>query len=523
MLHKASSDGARENGLEDLRVLLTAEEAFPEMERAFLAAKTEVWAGFRVFDLWTKLRSEEGRAVGETWFDLIVAVLKRGVALKFVLSDFDPIFAPALHRAAWKARRAFIAAGEVAGKGAKLSVVNSTHASRVGTLPRLLLWPRVWRELVWQARTLNAMPSDARALRLEASPGLRQWLVEMPGGTLRACRWPPPPLIPGTHHQKIAVFDRDLLCIGGLDLDERRYDDTDHRRRRDKTWHDVQVFCRGKVVAEAQAHMETFLGTVAGGDDPPETRLLLRTLSRRRRFDPLFLAPKPIVREIAEAHHAMIGRAKRLIYLETQFFRDRPLAGALAKAARANPDLGLILILPAAPEDVAFEGNTGSDARFGEFLQARCIETVSEAFGERAAICSPVRPQGLSGRGRDVLYGAPIIYVHAKVSIFDDTEAIVSSANLNGRSLLWDTEAGVALDREEDVKALRRRVFAHWLPEDAGDEFFDTARAPGAWSELASDNAERDPDERRGFVVPHDPEPARAFGRRLPGVPDAFV
>ncbi len=43
---------------------------------------------------------------------------------------------------------------------------------------------------------------------------------------------------------------------------------------------------------------------------------------------------------------------------------------------------------------------------------------------------------------RDRLGGAPMIYVHAKVSIFDRSAAIVSSANLNGRSLRWDTEAG---------------------------------------------------------------------------------
>ena len=509
--------------LQDLQVLITASEVYPAMERAFLSARREIWAGYRVFDLSTKLRSDEGRAVGETWFDLIVHTLSRGVSLHFVLSDFDPVFAPELHRASWKARRAFIAAAEAAGPDAKLSVVNSTHAARIGTLPRGVLWPRVWRQVARKARELNRMPSDERARYLEVAPGLRQWLCETPGGTLRAKRWPPPPLIPGTHHQKMSVFDRERLCIGGLDLDERRYDDKDHRRARDETWHDVQVFCRGTVVDEAQRHLETFLGTIADGDEPPPTTRLLRTLSRRRTADRLFLGPKPVVSEIAAAHHDWIGRARQLIYLETQYFRDRAIAGALAKAARANPDLGLILVLPAAPEDVAFVGNTGSDARFGEFLQAECLKTVTAAFGDRAAVLSPVRPTRLSGKGRDVLCGSPIIYVHAKVSIFDDAAAIVSSANLNSRSLLWDTETGVALARTENVHHLRRRVFTHWLPGDAEARLFDIAEAPRAWAELARDNADCAPEDRRGFLVPHDPRPAQAFGRRLPGVPDAMV
>ena len=523
MLKQAPTDPEADAGLEDLQVLITGEEAYPEMERAFLGATTEIWASFRIFDLFTKLRSEEGRRVGDTWFDLVVHVLRCGVKLRVVLSDFDPIFAPKLHRSAWAARRAFIAAAEVAGPEAPIKLTNATQSARVGALPRLFLWPRVWREVARQARALNALPAEERARRLETSPGLCLWLKEKPGGTLFARKWPPPPLIPGTHHQKIAVFDRTRLCIGGLDLNERRYDDKGHRRSRDETWHDVQIMCSGPVAEEAQRHLETFLETVATGARPPPTKRLLRTLSRRRRFGLAFLGPRPVVSELAEAHHRMIRKAERLIYLETQFFRDRAAADALAGAAATNPDLGLILVLPAAPEDVAFDGATGSDARFGEYLQATCIDTVTQAFGDRAAICSPVRPERLTGRGRDVFRGSPIIYVHAKVSIFDDAAAIVSSANLNGRSLLWDTEAGLALDRPEDVAALRARVFAHWLPEDAGGEFYKLGDAPRAWAKLAHDNAERPPEDRRGFLVPYDVRPAKAFGRWLPGIPDAMV
>ena len=116
----------------DLRVLITAEEAYPEMERAFLAARSEIWGCFRVFDLATKLRSAEGKAIGTDWFDLILHVLKRGVAIRMVLSDFDPIFAPRLHRMSWKARRAFIAVSELAGPSAQLHVTNATHSARVG-------------------------------------------------------------------------------------------------------------------------------------------------------------------------------------------------------------------------------------------------------------------------------------------------------------------------------------------------------------------------------------------------------
>lgn len=113
--------------------------------------------------------------------------------------------------------------------------------------------------------------------------------------------------------------------------------------------------------------------------------------------------------------------------------------------------------------------------------------------------------------------------MHAKLSVFDDTAALVSSANLNGRSFRWDTEVGVMLDRAEDVAQIRRRCFEHWLPEGAAEAFFDPATAVAAWRELARENAGRDPAKRDGFILPYSLAPARRFGRNLPGIPEDIV
>lgn len=507
----------------ELQILITAAEAYPAMERAFLDAKTEIWAGFRVFDLFTKLRSDEGRAIGETWFDLIVHVLEKGVSIHFVLSDFDPILAPNLHCSSWKARRAFIAAGELAGPEASLHVVNATHSARVGVLPSLLMWPAVIRRIARHARNLNKMPAEKRAKQLTCMPGLRAVLNEEPGGRLKSRKWPPPELVPGSHHQKITVIDRDCLFIGGLDLDERRYDDLGHNRKRDETWHDVQLMCRGKVVEAAQCHLEGFLDVVRGTRTAAGPSRLLRTLSRQRRVQFPFIGPHPLIDELSQAHIHAIRLARKLIYIETQFFRDKQIANELAKAAARHSDLHLILVLPGAPEDVAFDGATTSDARYGEYLQAKCVRRVQKAFGQRVAILSPVKPQPIAGRGRDVLCGSPIIYVHAKVAIFDDARAIVSSANLNGRSLRWDTEAGIEIDQPDHVRDLRSRVFRHWQGRNTADPFFDLHSAAGAWKARAESNATAAPTAREGFLVPYDVRPAEAFGYPVPGIPHEMV
>jgi phospholipase D1/2 len=508
-------------------VLLTAAEAFPAFERAVLSARREVWGSFRIFDLDTRLRSSEARLIGETWFDLMVHTLKRGVRVRVVLTDFDPVVRPRLHALTWRSVRQFSGAREIAGPRADLDIVPSLHSARTRLLPRLAVAPLALWTLRKGCRWLTGLTPDQRAAMLRDLPGLARYVKVLGDGSVAPRYLSVPELFPATHHQKLAVIDRRKLYIGGIDLNERRYDTPAHDRPGRETWQDVQMMLEGEVAEEAQAHLESFLSSVDGRSDPPPTRQLLRTLSRRRRRSRVQFGPKPVLRQILDRHRLLIRRSRRLIYLETQFLRDRSVTRALVDAARANPDLGLILILPAAPEEVAFSASDDLDFRYGEFLQARCLRKVRGAFGTRAFIGTAAQPRPAarrySGSSRDRLRGAEIVYIHSKVSIFDDTAAIVSSANLNGRSLHWDTEAGVILSAQADVAALRRKVFAHWLPEDAGEAFFDSRSAVASWRRLAIRNARREPAEREGFVMPYDLKAAEAFGVNLPAIPEEMV
>ncbi|MFD3191514.1 phospholipase D-like domain-containing protein [Sedimentitalea sp. HM32M-2] len=506
---------------DDLQILLTAHEAYPEFERLFLAARREVSMGFRIFDPATRLRSPEARRIGETWLDLIQHGLRRGLRVTLVLTDFDPVAVPHDHRDSWASIRALIAAGELSGHPGHLRVRAAMHPARVGLGPRCLLWPRAWLELRATARDLNRLTPDQRHQFLREAPRLRPYLQER-RGRLRARLWPIPQLAPATHHQKLAVFDRNTVYIGGLDLNERRYDTQRHDQEAAQTWHDVQLILRGTVAEQAALHLDTFEAT-AHGHPPPDLSQLLRTISRRRRWAAPFISPRPFLTELAAAHVRLAGDARRLIYLETQYFRDRHLARHLARQARAEPGLGLILILPAAPEEVAFADAPGSESRFGEYLQARCLRIIRRAFGARLFVGAPAQPRAYDTGDRTSLFGAPIVYLHSKVSIFDDRAAIVSSANLNGRSLYWDTEAGVLLTRPAQIVRLKRRCFAHWLGPDAPDAFFAPATAVQAWRQRALQNAARPPVRRSGFILPYVTRPAWRFGRNLPGVPEEMV
>ena len=120
-------------------VLLTAQEAYPALEAEFMRAQRDIIAGFRVFDPWTTLRSDEARRIGKTWFDLIAATLDRGVRIEMILSDFDPVVRPSMHAYAWACLRGLIAAGDASDHPELLTARTSMHPARVGILPRLVM------------------------------------------------------------------------------------------------------------------------------------------------------------------------------------------------------------------------------------------------------------------------------------------------------------------------------------------------------------------------------------------------
>lgn len=293
------------------RPFITAYEAYPELERLFLGAKTEIWAGFRIFDLRTKLRSPEGQAIGETWYDLIVHRLRAGVKFHLILADFDPALATTLHRGTWRTVRQFCAAREAAG-GDGLDLLPVRQPARAGLVPRILFSPAVLARAAREIRELDDADEDERREALTATVGLRPWIRDEEKGGFQFRFWPIPDIHPGTHHQKLAIFDRSTLFIGGLDLNERRYDDPNHNRAGEQTWHDVVVVTKEPAcVAAAQAHLEALLG---GMEPPPAQRggnpRFVRTISRDGSHRPFQLSPVPFIRENPRPSTARSSRAR---------------------------------------------------------------------------------------------------------------------------------------------------------------------------------------------------------------------
>ncbi len=521
---KAWRDQERDRTAPQPELLLTAAEAFPRLEQIVLGAQDRVAASFRVFDPTTTLRSDAGRAIGKTWSDLIAHTLGRGVRMEIIVSDFDPVARYAMHHQAHLSVARMKEAAARSGRADLLTVRTAMHGARVGWLHRLALAPMVNRYLKDIARMLNDLNADERDAHFDLSSALPKLVRRDAQGRARPKPAHKHAVHPVTHHQKLLVADGHVLYVGGLDLNDRRYDGPDHRQIGSQTWHDVQIVLHGEVAGDAERHIQSFEAETSGIARPSPKSRLLRTVSAKRAPWAQRLGPKPLINELQERHLAEIARAERLIYLESQFLRDRHVAAALAERARQVSDLRLIAILPAAPEEVAFENSTSLDSRFGEAMQAYCVDKVARAFGDRAVFCAPAMPKVAPPDGtRGTHHAAPIVYVHAKVSIFDDACAIVSSANLNGRSFRWDTEAGITVTEPEEVREIRHRLMAHWLPDDPHPSLFGFDTAAQGWRRLANANAEAPPLERKGFLLPFPLESARRFGVPLPFLPQEMV
>ena len=168
----------------------------------------------------------------------------------------------------------------------------------------------------------------------------------------------------------------------------------------------------------------------------------------------------PEVRECEALHLAGIAAARDCIYMENQYFTSEAMAAALA-ARLAEPDGPAVLLISSEHSPSYFDQMTMDRTRQG------FIDTLKAAdrWGRFQAY-APVTAMGLT------------IIVHAKLTIIDDRLLRVASANLNNRSLGFDTECDLSLEAEDPraartIAAARTRLLAHWL--GCADEVVEAA------------------------------------------------
>lgn len=271
----------------------------------------------------------------------------------------------------------------------------------------------------------------------------RMWMVN--GISFRFDSHHPPGC---SHHQKIAVFDRQLAVCGGIDLTYDRWDTREHladdpRRvnwpgNTHGPWHDITVMMEG-AIAGALFELCDARWQLAGGDPldrpaPSATNPWPKALATDFEDVEIGLSRTRTangevteVREVEDLFLAHFARAKYFIYIENQYFTSRKIAEAIA-ARLTEPDPPEIVIVHPRHADGWLEQQAMDHARD---LVATAVEECDAH--DRFEVYVPHTDE------------TPI-YVHAKLMIVDDEVLRIGSSNLNNRSLGLDSECDTMLD-----------------------------------------------------------------------------
>jgi phosphatidylserine/phosphatidylglycerophosphate/cardiolipin synthase-like enzyme len=274
------------------------------------------------------------------------------------------------------------------------------------------------------------------------------------------------------HHQKVVVIDDRVAFCGGGDIAVDRWDTPghlDHDRRRimpdqecHAPRHEVMMMVDGDA---ARALGDHFRARWAAGNDgeaiapPPDAggdpwpdhvpAHLIHPRIAISRTEPPWRG-QPAHDEIAKLALASIAAAKEIIYLENQYFTSPVITEALARRL-GEPDGPEVVLIATGVSPSWFDRATMDHARGAMVWRLRA----ADVFGRFRALY-PTTRQGVK------------IIVHSKTSVFDDRLARVGSANLNNRSLGFDTEIELVVPGEDDetrmnLAAFRDRLVGHFM------------------------------------------------------------
>ncbi len=290
----------------------------------------------------------------------------------------------------------------------------------------------------------------------------------------------------GAHHQKFVVIDGQFSFLGGLDLCDHRWDDRSHhdpnplrvsRGAPHRPFHDVQAYAASPDLGARLTQLFAARWQSAGGEpllldsptgsfvqyQPPAATPLAAGRVALSRVDPKG-APDGTqhCREITDLTLDAIASARRLIYVETQYFSSQEIGDALAARLRATDrePLDVVLVLNEHAETVKEEIAVG-------LAQAKVIKELREAVAGSPNHLGIYYTVPHTEGGVEPRHAT---YIHSKLLIVDDCLMSVGSANLTNRSTCIDTELNLVMEvRGEDaelmrsIRAARRSLLAEHL------------------------------------------------------------
>ncbi|MEX6504909.1 phospholipase D-like domain-containing protein [Jiella sp. M17.18] len=286
-----------------------------------------------------------------------------------------------------------------------------------------------------------------------------------------------PPM--SAHHMKLLIVDEAIAFCGGIDMTMGRWDTREHEEGRAGRhtphghplgpWHDA-TSCMTGPAAKALARLARERWTRATGEElgpfvgdidiwPDDLQAdftdvpvaIARTLPAYEDVEQ--------TNEIEKATLAIIAAARDKLYIESQYFASRNIARAIAERVK-EPDGPEVLVVNPDTADGWLEAEAMDSARVRMMKLVRDVDSHG-----RFRIVYPVNAAGSA------------IYVHAKIMIADDQVLKIGSANLNNRSMGFDTECDIMIEAAgeatvaQGIRDIRNGLVGEHLglsPEEVG-------------------------------------------------------
>lgn len=322
----------------------------------------------------------------------------------------------------------------------------------------------------------------------------------------------------GTVHEKFVILDDTLAFLGGIDISLGRWDTPDHRSRNDhrinpdgeryNPYHDTQVAMTGPVVRELfgiaadtvavdrrwrPAEVPLWPTGVPVDVENADTVLSLT----RSHTDP----EVEDTRQIKAVYLEAIRSARKFIYIENQYFSDESVTRELVKQLSRSNGPEVVIVMARELPDALGRWTMGVSASMHLY---RLMEADRHGRLGFFNLFSPDDP-------------AIDVKVHSKMMIIDSRIVTLGSANINRRSLSFDSELNVTIDQQrtddpECVCRLEERVLARhsglsveqWrelLRRNGGSRQAALRDRARTWDGLEEGNSFLDPASVPGEVV----------------------
>jgi phospholipase D1/2 len=275
----------------------------------------------------------------------------------------------------------------------------------------------------------------------------------------------------GSHHQKFVIIDGTIAFVGGLDLCSSRWDERDHRVEnplrvnRDgspyRSFHDLQTYHVGPVARDL-AELFKARWKIANGQDLELPAAPLDTVAELIPTVPLSSEQVAIsrtqhcaicggeksIREIRQLFLDAIDAAENLIYIENQYFSSEALYNGLLRrmATKKRSPLEIILVIAKDAEGLWEQLSIG-------IAQNRIVRRLQQVARDNGHHLGIYYPASVAADGTELP-----TYIHSKCLLVDDRFLSAGSANMNNRSMGYDTELNVSWEAQDEDRDLARSI-----------------------------------------------------------------